>query len=95
MTIARNEEELEQLKRSVREQEQNVSQLAADGAGIDSESGGSIKLTIIFTKPMLDRLKKLHAQAAKAGEESFMFDGHEFYTGYAGYLIQYLETKLK
>jgi len=29
MTIARNEEELEQLKRSVREQEQNVSQLVA------------------------------------------------------------------
>ena len=51
--------------------------------------------TITFTGPMLDRLKKRHDQAVKAADGSFIFDGHEFNTDYAGYLIQYLETKLK
>lgn len=49
---------------------------------------------IAWTRPMLERFKKTFKQAETNGADSFMFDGKEFVTLYAKYLIEYLETKL-
>ena len=46
---------------------------------------------ITWTRPMLERFKKA---LAKANGKNFTFDGHEFVSGYAKYLIDYLEEKL-
>lgn len=51
--------------------------------------------SILWTAPMLARFKVARKKASDAHEESFNFDGDEFLVSYAGYLIEYLETKLK
>lgn len=43
---------------------------------------------------MLERFKRTFKQAEANAADSFMFDGKEFVTLYAKYLIEYLETKL-
>jgi hypothetical protein len=49
---------------------------------------------ISWDQKKFKRFKKAHSKAEKAGEDSFEFDGNEFYTRYAMYLIQYLEKAL-
>lgn len=39
---------------------------------------------------MLERFKKAHAEA---NGKNFTFDGHEFVSNYAKYLIEYLEPR--
>lgn len=46
--------------------------------------------TITWTPEMLARFKKAHAKAKAAGNDKFIFDGHEFIVGYAGFLIEFL-----
>lgn len=46
---------------------------------------------VIFTEEKLKRFKKRYAEAVKKKEGSFTFDGHGYVTGYAKYLIEYLE----
>ena len=44
-----------------------------------------------------DRFKRFKAEYEKqraAGNAEFTFDGHQFVTGYAKYLIEYLKTLL-
>lgn len=43
---------------------------------------------------MLERFKAAHQVAVKLEDKSFRFEENDFDVGYAGYLIQYLETKL-
>lgn len=47
--------------------------------------------TIEWTRPMLERFKV--AWAAADGKD-FTFDGHEFVSNYAKYLIEYLDAQL-
>ncbi len=44
-----------------------------------------------LTPQKVDRLEKRYAQAVENNEEQFTFDGHEFLTEYAKYLLQYLK----
>ena len=49
---------------------------------------------IKWTPNMLQGLKKQQKEAKEMGQTSFIFYGNEFNTGYADYLIQYLEIEL-
>lgn len=48
-----------------------------------------------FTQEKFARFKKHYASAVGRNAESFKFEGNLFLTGYAKYLIEYLETKIK
>ena len=49
---------------------------------------------IAWTRPKLNRLKREYGKARQTGAETFKFDGLEFVTGYARYLIEFLEKSL-
>jgi len=51
--------------------------------------------TINWTADMLKRLKAAHHKAVSSRADQFVFDGHDFDTRYAKYLIEYLEPKFK
>lgn len=51
--------------------------------------------TINWTEPMLKRFKQMHKEAVEKHIDGFKFDGNEFNTSYAGYLIEYLEEQFK
>ena len=48
---------------------------------------------IQWTESKLNRFKVTFSKAVKEEQPSFRFDGHEFVTGYARYLIAYLSTQ--
>ena len=48
-----------------------------------------------FTRDSLRRLRKAHKQAKESKNTSFYFDGNEYLTAYAGYVIEYLEIEFK
>jgi hypothetical protein len=50
--------------------------------------------TIILTKPDFIKLRKRYELAVKNKEEDFTFQGHEFYTKYAKYFLEYYEPKV-
>jgi hypothetical protein len=49
--------------------------------------------TVTFTVEDFERLKVAYKDAVARGMEVFVFEGNDLYTGYAKYLIQYLEGK--
>lgn len=49
--------------------------------------------TIVWTKPMLERLRKAYQKAVADKADTFVFDGNEFVVDYAKYLIQYLDSQ--
>ena len=65
------------------------------GVGCDEEGAGEVDTFIKWDRDKLKRLKKTHTEVFKKGEVVFMFEGHEFDTGYAKYLIEWLEGKFK
>ena len=58
--------------------------------GVDPHSDGK---PVTFDEAMLKRLERTHATACKDGHASFTFDGREYSTKYAGYLIEYLRKQ--
>lgn len=48
-----------------------------------------------WTPEKLARLKEAYAAADKRHRDEFKFDGYSFYTGYAKYLIEYLEQEFQ
>ena len=48
------------------------------------------KLTITLDPETLTRLRRAYDQAVSANQSQFVFDGNEFDTRYAGYLLQYV-----
>lgn len=48
---------------------------------------------IVITKKFLEGLKKAHAAAKFAKQDSFTYDGYEFVTTYAGYFIEFYGPK--
>lgn len=50
--------------------------------------------TVSFDKAKLKRLQTAYDGAVGAGANTFEFDGHEYLTRYAFYLIQYLQSKV-
>jgi hypothetical protein len=49
--------------------------------------------TIHFTPEMRDRLQEAYDRATLARKDVFIFNGHEYYTKYAKYLLQYLSSQ--
>lgn len=50
---------------------------------------------LMMDKRALEELKLICDATRLAGRESFVFQGHEILVSYAGYLIEYLETRIK
>lgn len=50
---------------------------------------------INWTPEMLKRFKKTYDEAVAMKLDSFKFDGNVFVTGYAKYLIEYLDGEFK
>lgn len=50
---------------------------------------------INFDRQKLKELKNLYNKAVKDNKESFTYNGDEYLTSYAKYVIEYLETKFK
>lgn len=48
-----------------------------------------------FNKEKFIDLKKEYKKAVENNKESFIFQNKEIVTGYAKYLIEYLETQIK
>jgi len=46
-----------------------------------------------FTPQLLYELRTAYARAMSAGQESFIFHGHEVLVAYARYLIEYLDNR--
>jgi hypothetical protein len=51
--------------------------------------------TITWTREKRDKFRQLYNKAANRGEDSFVFERHVIVTGYAKYLLQYLDTKFE
>lgn len=51
--------------------------------------------TIQFDRAKLSKLKQAYEGAEALALDQFTFDGQEFVTSYAKYLIEYLEGQLK
>lgn len=49
--------------------------------------------TITFDTRKREALRRAYGKAVEAKLEQFTFDGHEFVTAYAKYLLEYLDTK--
>lgn len=52
-------------------------------------------MTITWTPEKLKKLKDLYNKSVKDNKESFLFEGKEIVTGYARYLIMYLDDQFK
>jgi hypothetical protein len=52
-------------------------------------------MTISFNHPTYQRFKKVYQSAVKNNIEIFVFDGHEFLTAYAKYVMEYLKPKFE
>jgi len=52
-------------------------------------------MTISFNHPTYTRFKKVYQSAVRNNIEIFVFDGHEFLTAYAKYIIEYLKPKFE
>ena len=50
---------------------------------------------IEWTQEKFDRFKVIYEEAKDNGKFTLDFEGHEFVTDFAKYLIEYLETKFK
>jgi hypothetical protein len=48
-----------------------------------------------WTRPMLTRFEKEHRKARDTRLDKFTFDGHDFDTSYAQYLIEFLKTEFQ
>ena len=46
---------------------------------------------VTFTTESVARLRERHTAALEHGEDQFTFEGNDYVTAYAGYLLQYLE----
>lgn len=49
---------------------------------------------IQFDRKKLKELKRRYTIAMRDNQDIFVFEGKELVTGYAKYMIEYLETKL-
>ena len=49
--------------------------------------------TIEFTPYVLTAFKKAYEKAKDEGKKEFYFNGYEFYTPYAKYLIEFLKNQ--
>ena len=48
-----------------------------------------------FDRAKTEKLRTEHAKALAANNRGFFFEGNELLTAYAGYMLEYLDAKLK
>jgi len=51
--------------------------------------------SVVFTGPLLKKLKEEYQKALLEKRDTFVFEGREVVVSYARYLIQFLESVLK
>lgn len=51
--------------------------------------------TVNFTREKRDALRRAYDRAAGKGQVQFMFEGREYLTGYAKYLLEYLDGQFR
>ncbi len=51
--------------------------------------------SVSFTKESFKAFQRLYAATVEAKQDTFMFEGNEFFTGYAKYMIEFLKGKFK
>lgn len=66
--------------------------METDDAGKDT---GMTHKRVDFDKAKLRRFKRAYHYAVSQKQESFTFDGNEYMTAYAMYLIEYLASELR
>lgn len=49
---------------------------------------------VMFDLPKYRRLQRAHAKAVRQGKDAFVFEGREYLTDYAEYVLEYLDTML-
>lgn len=52
-------------------------------------------MTLSFNQPTYTRFKKVYTSAVRNNIEVFEFEGHEFLTAYAKYVIEYLKPNFE
>ncbi len=50
---------------------------------------------VVITEKFIKGLKKSYDEAVKSGAKYFTHNGHEFYTDYAMYFIEFYSSKFK
>lgn len=73
-------------------------QLSAENRSLRLNMGppsNPARVTIPWDRPMRERLRKAHKKAVKNKNNSFIFEDNEYLTKYAGYLLEYLDMKMK
>lgn len=53
------------------------------------------RVMITWTKPMRERLRKAHKKAVNEYKSQFEFEGNQYLTTYAKYLLEYLDMKME
>lgn len=51
--------------------------------------------TVEFTPAKRDALRAAHTRAVSKGRESFVFEGREYLTEYAKYVLEYLDSQFR
>lgn len=51
-------------------------------------------ISITWTRELRDKFAVAYEEAVAQRKDVFTFDGHEFVTSYAKYLLQYLDSQL-
>lgn len=49
---------------------------------------------VSFDRPTRDRLREAYDAAVAAGVKTFVFEGNEYFVGYAKYLLEFLDQAL-
>ncbi len=57
-------------------------------------SGAGTKSPVRFDRERTELLRKKYDTAVRGNHKSLFFDGEEYITAYAGYLLEYLDTQL-
>jgi hypothetical protein len=48
-----------------------------------------------FTPEKVKKLRRYYDRAVRAGDDEFVFEGNQLLVGYAKYLLEYLEGKMR
>ena len=61
---------------------------------VSIKSGPMVDEPIQFDREMTERLRKNYDGAIRHNDKDFWFEGQQLLTAYAGYLLEYLDSRL-
>lgn len=53
------------------------------------------RVVITWDKPMRERLRKAYKKAERGHQSAFIFEGNQYLTTYAKYLLEYLDMQME